>query len=130
MKVSKYLIITLVLLTSCYTQKSITGKNQPISYEVLQQLKSGVIYEFHHNNGITSAVRIETVTNAVVVGELIQLNGTETKNPFKSDYDEIILNINRITTRKVNWPWTIAATGITFGTLYWLLFYEVEYDFN
>lgn len=128
-------LLLIFILSSCFTQKSIVGKNEAITEKVLMGLRTGKKYHFYFNNKYVCKVQIENINDSTLIGKTKSVyhekiwHGEEPAKdkvmdsiqhePFVHRYDEIIQNTNKVTTRKFNPYLTAVPVGfIVFSRLF------------
>jgi len=117
-------VLLSLLLSSCYSYKNIT-KKEPITKELLSELKPGKKYEFELMIGVTQSIYITAIHGETITGYFYQntksINNRDnpsestgeavTKTIYTDNFSNIIKNVAKISQRKIN-PILISALVI------------------
>jgi hypothetical protein len=91
-----FMLLCLASLSSCSTQKSISGKNVGLSRESLAMIKPGKTYTFWYIHKPEQRVKV-TVLDSLAITGVLKSSVTKAE-PFRMSYTEVLRDVNRITT--------------------------------
>ena len=103
-------VVILLSLSSCYTQKSLTGQGVPISSEIKKKIQPGKIYFIKPRYGERLKVYVTSVDSVKMYGKLYSKDarGNSIKSPFEDSFESLQKNALKVEVRKIN-PW---STGL------------------
>jgi hypothetical protein len=111
-----------VMLSSCAIQKSISGKNKPLSSESLATIRANKIYTFWYNNPAKEkdVVKISYVDSLMITGNIY--SSKRKGEPFAMSQEEILQQVYKITTTSGE---AIAGNIIIVGLVVAIFLYAV-----
>lgn len=108
LKIQLAVIILLSLsLSSCYTQKSLTGRGEPITADIKSKIQPGKIHFITPRYGKRLKVYVTSVDSVKMYGKLYSRDaqGNSIKSPFEDSFESLEKNAIKVEVRKIN-PWT------------------------
>lgn len=112
-------VMILLSLSSCYTQKSLTGRGELITADIKSKIQPGKIHFITPRYGKRLKVYVTSVDSVKIYGKLYSRDaqGNSTKSPFEDSFESLEKNAVKVEVRKIN-PW---STGLLLCTVIFII---------
>jgi hypothetical protein len=114
-----------VMLSSCAIQKSISGKNKPLSSESLATIRAKKIYTFWYNDPAKEkdVVKISYVDSLMITGNIY--SSKRKGEPFAMNKEEILQQVYKITTTSGD---AIVGNIVIAGLVIFIFYFALVYS--